>query len=419
MPILDLDYETLSAISRENFTPSKEIETEQRLFGRDDALRRIERAINSEGRHIFIYGDRGVGKTSVARTVARLHNFKDEEHIYVTCGQNMDFGKVMQAVGNSMIDPRERSFPSSNSVKLSVNLGIGECSYSSSKDRTAQVAEPTNVAEALDLLKSVDSRRHGRLIVVVDELDAINDGPSTELFAELVKNASTVVPNIRFVFCGIGASIDEILGSHPSANRYFETVHLKTLHHNHLWQIVMVVAEKTGVTIDHNLQMRISIISDGFPHFVHLLGSCLFYAMHDDEQEVSRCERRHFEKAVEDALTGAEPGLRAAYEKATYKTRNRLDFEEALWALADTSETKRQITKVHDGSYKRIMRERPDRVSLNKEKLNQRFLRLRDPSHGSILKGHGSGWYSFRENVMRGYVRLQAQNQGVVLKPES
>ena len=48
-------------------TPIRSI---QHLKGRQQQLQEIERALYAPGRHIFIYGDRGVGKSSLAATAA-------------------------------------------------------------------------------------------------------------------------------------------------------------------------------------------------------------------------------------------------------------------------------------------------------------------------------------------------------------
>lgn len=50
-----------------------------------------------------------------------------------------------------------------------------------------------------------------------------------------------------------------------------------------------------------------------------------------------------------------------------------------------------------------------------RDKLNQRYLSLRKETHGRIVTGHGAGWFSFRENIMRGYVRLRAEAEGINL----
>jgi hypothetical protein len=73
MTIPNVSDERLKEILSENLTPSDTIKTPDRLFGREKMLQRIDRAFSSPGRQIFIYGDRGVGKTSVALTSAFLH----------------------------------------------------------------------------------------------------------------------------------------------------------------------------------------------------------------------------------------------------------------------------------------------------------------------------------------------------------
>ena len=90
-----------------------------------------------------------------------------------------------------------------------------------------------------------------------------------------------------------------------------------------------------------------------------------------------KCERRHFECARE-ARQKAEPSLRNIYRMATEKTKNKLDYEEALWALADRTATRRQIKDIYDNSYLRIVDKRPNRHPLPRERLNQRLLTMRE-----------------------------------------
>jgi uncharacterized protein len=54
-------------------SPSRAIESPELLKGRDNQLREIRRAWYQGGRQIFIYGYRGVGKTSLAQTAAHQH----------------------------------------------------------------------------------------------------------------------------------------------------------------------------------------------------------------------------------------------------------------------------------------------------------------------------------------------------------
>jgi hypothetical protein len=267
----------------------------------------------------------------------------------------------------------------------------------------------------LDIVRYVLAKRQGRVLVVVDEMERINNAAEREKFAELIKNIPEIDDRVKFIFCGIANTISEIIGSHPSAGRILEPIQLEKLHHNYLWDIIETVASKIGVEVSREALIRIGQISDGFPHYVHLVGESMFWQMFDDEEEVSRVFDRHFKAGVAGALMRAEPSLKLQYERATMKTKNTEDYEEALWALADTTSDRRQLSEIYETSYKRIMLKRGNRTTLPREKFNQRLLALRKEGHGSVVVGYGSGWFGFRENILRGYVRLRAEAAGIEL----
>ncbi len=419
MAIAGLNQLALDDILTEHLTPSKEIVQPDRLFGRDGHLLQIERAFKSDGRNVFIFGDRGIGKTSVARTAATVNSLPDEQHIYVLCGQNSSFGDVMQSIGNRVVPLAKRLKPRRVAGGLKFGYAGASIGGDLSSEPLVGIPKPTNVMEALDILAFVAQQRKGRTVVVVDEFDRMSSEIDKILFAELIKNLPTQDINLRFIFCGIGHTVDEILGAHPSAGRYFEPIHLERIHHNFLWDIIKAVSQKTNVEVPYNMLMRIGIVSDGFPHFVHLIGQCLFHAINDDADMVRICARKHYEIGIKAALGKTEPTLRLAYQKATEKTKNRLEYEEALWALADRAETRSQMDSIYKHSYLRIIQQRSrGRKVLTQTTLNHRLLTLRKESHGKVVVGYGSGYFSLRENVLRGYIRLKAETEGIELIPD-
>lgn len=52
-------------------SPSQPIQSIEHLYGRSHELDQIDKALYAPGRHVFIYGDRGVGKSSLAAAAAR------------------------------------------------------------------------------------------------------------------------------------------------------------------------------------------------------------------------------------------------------------------------------------------------------------------------------------------------------------
>ena len=66
----------------ELFTPSTPVTTRELFAGRSSQLLRIIDAVAERGRHVVLYGERGVGKTSLARIVEYLGPVdKEDSHI--------------------------------------------------------------------------------------------------------------------------------------------------------------------------------------------------------------------------------------------------------------------------------------------------------------------------------------------------
>ncbi len=416
MSIARITEDEFRNIIAANLTPSEEIRTPERLFGRQKNLTSIDRALNSPGRQIFVYGDRGVGKSSLAVTAAHLHTGSTNAPIYVPCGRLSGFSDVIQAVGLKTIGIIERFEKAATGRGLNFTVpALGGVGLSAGTPGSTTIPAPTTIDEALDVVRYVAEKRRGRLVIVIDEMERIEKIEERDKFAEFIKNIPTLDGDVRFIFCGIASDVDELLNAHPSAGRILETIKLERLRHDALWKIITTVSEKVGVDITHDMLVRISQISDGFPHFVHLIGDTMFWNVFDDPEMVTTIDRRHFRAGIKGAIERSDVVLRTQYQKAVQKTRNTLDYEEALWALADSTADRRQVTDIYDSSYRRIMESRGDRPFLRRDAFNQRLLSLRGEGHGRVVIGHGSGWFGFRENLMRGYVRLRAEDQGITL----
>ena len=416
MAIPSVSEEKFRQIIATNLTPSEEIRTPERLFGRIKNLTAIDRALNSPGRQIFIYGDRGVGKTSLAVTASYLHTESSSPPIYVPCGRTSTFAGVIQAIGKQTFSVSSRMERAATGRGFNMTLPVvGGIGFSAGTPGGVTIPLPSTVDEALDVIKYVAERRSGRLVVVIDEMERIEVVDERDKFAEFIKNIPTLECDVRFIFCGIGSDINELLNAHPSAGRILEAIPLEKLRHDDLWRIITAANAELNLKIDLDMLIRISQISDGFPHFVHLIGDTMLWSVFDDPQPVTQIGRSHFRAGITGALERTEAILRSQYERAVQKTKNTEDYEETLWAMADTSGYRRQLTEIYDSSYQRIMRSRTGRKALPKNLFNQRLLSLRKEGHGRAIIGHGAGWFSFRENILRGYVRLRAEERDVEL----
>src|SRR5581483_5958397 len=82
---IDLDQDQFGRELHVKLSPSDAIQTPELLRGRAVQLDEIRQALYSAGRQIFIYGDRGVGKTSLAQTAAFQRQSSDQDPILVAC----------------------------------------------------------------------------------------------------------------------------------------------------------------------------------------------------------------------------------------------------------------------------------------------------------------------------------------------
>jgi hypothetical protein len=394
-------------------SPTTPIRSVEFLRGRDQLLEDIRRALIQPGRHVFIHGDRGVGKTSLAQTAALEHQSADASPIFLGCDNASTFNIVARNIAQKLT----LSDPTSN-VTRSSRLAVGwQGILSAEAQETVQrgiIPDFKSVDDAISIIGFLASRHSDRPVIVIDEFERVKDETQRMLFADFIKQVGDQSVPIKLIFCGIGQALSDLLDSHHSCYRYLAAVPLERLTFQPRLEIITSAAFALGIRIETTSLFRIATISDGFPHYVHLLTEKLLWQVFEDTAEVEITEPRHYTAALTAAVVDIEPHLKAMYEKASLKYKS--DYETILWAVADHHELKRRSTDIFK-SYARIMnsmREDP----LPRETFNQRMNALKRPAHASILMANRQGWYEFTEAVVRGYVRLRAEHRGVQLGSE-
>ena len=392
--------------------PSRPVDSFEGLVDRGAELARIEEAIASPGRHVFIYGERGAGKTSLARTAAFRHESSYQQPVFCACGQQTTFASIVRDAVEQLLG---RSKSTTRELTRDVGVAGGIFALKASiKDISKPLPDVIDLNTAVALLSEAVAGRRDRSIVVVDEFENLASAAERALFAELVKQLADRDVPVALVFCGVGQSVAELLQGHQSAHRYREGVRLPLppLSFDGRDALVRLAAETIGVSVDDDVVLRISRVSDGFPHYVHLLCQKLFWLAFRAEQQVEVIDAPMYRVAVAEAVHSAEAHLRLAYDRAVMRDRD--DYREVLWAVADRHDDERNVKRVYDESYQRIMLA-CQRIPLELDEFLACVARLRSAAHGAILVTRRRGWVSFQEAIMRGYVRLMAENAGIAV----
>lgn len=165
------------------------------------------------------------------------------------------------------------------------------------------------------------------------------------------------------------------------------------------------------------MNYRIAQVSDGFPYYVHLITEKLMWRLFEDQAVVAEAAWGHFDLAIRDAIQGINAELRRQYERAV--TQRSDDYEPVLWATADGDILSRFLQDLYR-SYEAVMDQLQDLPRLDYKKFSARIRALKESGAGEILKAdYKPGLYTYREKMLRGYVRMQAEANHVLLRGES
>lgn len=285
--------------------------------------------------------------------------------------------------------------------------------YVERQKKERSIDEPLSVNDAVRVVQFITERLSGKPVFVIDEFDLVCSADVQRDFAHLVKQVSDKGVDVCFIFCGIAESADALMAAHGSADRYFHAVDLGKLPWEARFEIVTSAADSLGIEVDDSTVVRIAMICDGFPYYIHFISEKLFWQVYDAKNS-GVVTPELFDKAMELAAGAMDMKLRGPYEKATQKYND--TYSSILFSVADGHELKKRSSAVFD-TYIEIMKQL-SLEPLSRDQFNARMNRLKGEAHGQILSGTRQGWYEFTEKMIRGFVRLKAEQAGVFLQPD-
>ena len=396
-------------------SPSQPLQSEEYLKGRADQLSGIEKALFAPGRHVLIHGLRGVGKSSLAQTAAFKFSYLCDP-IIVSCDPQSTFKSIIKDLFDEATGKDPRIVEETNSKEGSLGFsfrGLIATLKGSHSQKEKAIDEPLSVNDAVRIVQFLSEKMGGRSVLVIDEFDQISSSDVQRDFANMIKQVSDKHVNVCFIICGIAESAEALMAAHGSADRYFHAVDLGKLPWEARIEIVETAAEDLGIKIDKSTVYRIAMICDGFPYYVHFISEKLFWRVFEDENG-GNVTTELFELAMEDAANAMDMKLRAPYEKATLKYDD--TYSAILFAVADGHELKKRSADIYT-VYERIMKD-IEKDPLSRTLYNNRMNSLKGEAHGRILTASRQGWYEFTEKMIRGYVRLKAEQASVNLSPD-
>jgi Cdc6-like AAA superfamily ATPase len=398
--------------------PSGNISLPNQLKGRVRQMKQMLDCFETPGSHAFIWGPRGVGKTSLGHTACA--EFKEQVSLTaaIACEKTTSFSSLINDLFRSVFH-NNKVILRDKAVKGS--LGLSGLTLSVEAGGIKEAIEIDSPNHAVALLNTIFAKKffpYETPTVIIDEFDRLDNKQTFEMLSSVLKQLSVEGLDLQFVFCGVAKNLDELLGAHESVERYVYGVELPPLSHDAIWEIISDVEEEFGVTFHRGQRIRISQIAGGYAGFAHLILKNILMAAFDAGFEDQEITESLFKSGIHESAQQAATRLKTAYDNAIKRGTDR--YIEVLWALANDEHFDRQFKSIV-ADYKKIMELRPHREPYDVEKANGQDLRnaLNNLSERGFLKKGKTGWYEFVDPMLRSYVRLVAEREGVELSDEN
>lgn len=197
------------------FMPSAPVEDQEIFFGRIKQITQCMDAVTQKGRHIVLYGERGVGKTSFANII-RLMLQNRQYPLKLTCNTQDTVESIWKKVFDRVIV---------NNTEKVKSLGLIDKELT--QERQFAVSEIFGKSGfQTKFLDQALQIAPFELILIFDEFDRLGESFDKAQFVDHIKNISDNYTNITLFFVGVAETISELIGEHPSLKRNLMQIRL-------------------------------------------------------------------------------------------------------------------------------------------------------------------------------------------------
>lgn len=387
---------------RQVFTPYQPIMSNGLFHGRSGEITSIIQQINTPGQHSILFGDRGVGKSSLANVVAEtLKPLKNDNLIKKRCDSDDTFITIVEKLLNEVGIDLQVSCSQQQKAeggKAGVKIPVFEAGVNSTSTDTVNLKgvadranSPSWVAEKV---KNINA------LFLLDEIDVIAKEEKWKV-AELVKQLSDEGSPLKFLIVGIAETASELTHGHKSVQRCLKETPLPKLSDPEVSGIIEQGSSRVGVSFKPSAIKKIVNVSAGYAHFAHLLAlKACEKAIGEGRKEIALW---HIQEATDDACGDAEGVLRTAYNEAT-RSSNTEEFRKILIAASSITDVEFKSASLRS-AYKDLWD-----VEINQGWLNNYLQKIVSDGSHTILRRLAKGVYKFNDPRMPSYIRLANLN---------
>jgi Cdc6-like AAA superfamily ATPase len=298
------DWDNLALQVSTVFTPAIPVSESTLFAGRMEQIRRVVDAINQKGQHAIIYGERGVGKTSLANILSTRVVAHGSETLAprVNCDGTDDFGSLWKKVLSQVVMIQKRKAVGFRNSQLQEAVTASET--------IGESVTPDAVRGVLELM----AEEKLLIVIVFDEFDRLCDPNARRFMADTIKALSDHAVRATIVIVGVADTVSELIDEHRSIERALIQVHMPRMSSLEIQEILDKGTAKLGMSVTQEAKAYTGKLSQGLPHYAHLLSlHASRIAIDDHRLEISI---EDIKGAVRKAVTDTQQSLRDDYREA-------------------------------------------------------------------------------------------------------
>lgn len=281
---------------------------------------RLVDALRDRGGQVLIYGDTGVGKSSLIKYAA-----EDEELNMVTveCTEETDYAGIIDSVVQQLLDVREIKYTENTSygAEASAEVSIpwfsrvsGKIKGTKGKSSDYEVIQKPALDVAMELMSKT-----GASLLVLDNFQNIFSESTRKLVSQLLERLSDrasrnlVGSEIKCVVIGIADDATSVLGTSRSYLRRTAQIGVPRMPDEEIRALLTRGFKLLNINVPNEIMDDFVFYSDGFPYFAHIIGlNVSRLALRSNIDRVG-------ENELQSALTEAARSVSASY-------KNRIDL---------------------------------------------------------------------------------------------
>jgi Cdc6-like AAA superfamily ATPase len=380
------EYEALDL-----FSPGAPIDEGNLLAGRSKQIEQLIDAVFQRGQHAILYGERGVGKSSLANVFSTriMRSARALSTIHINCDPSDDFTRLWRKVFRRLAGD---------------DLSIA--------DRYPSEILPDDIE-----IEFSKFALNAIPIVILDEFDKISDYDARLLTANAIKNLSDRSNRATVIIVGVADSVDKLLEDHASISRCLRQIPMQRMFPSELRAIIDDRLKLIGMSIQGDAAAHMVALSRGLPHYTHLFGQRSSIAALRRKSLI--VELDDIDQAMPDCIDQIDQMIRKQYHQATISPRQGNLYKEVLLAAA--------LVPVDDlGYFAPADLQRPLAALLgqNETKVSlfgQHLKGLCEVDRGKILEQVGTPRkyrYRFAEPMMQPFILMNGRRNNLITREQ-